>query len=158
MSQLVDIHPGPGDTIRNRTREAAPASKNRGGMKSMPADGLAAFLESGTFGTFRFVGSFGAHIYHFAVIEKGLPLGERCNAVPPNSRFFALRDVEHPSSMASLSSATQNASKWKPGWLMPCWKPMSGRNRWHGKVQGSGQDHARNQKLENACALNLSNG
>ncbi len=57
----------------------------------MPADGLAAFLEGGTFGTSRFVGSLGLHIYHFAVIEKGLPLGKRCNAVPPNSRFFALR-------------------------------------------------------------------
>jgi hypothetical protein len=88
-------------------------------MKSMPADGLAAFLESGIFGTSRFVGSFNAHIYQLTVTEKGLPLGKRCNAVPPDSRFFALREVENPSIMASLSSATQNASKWKPGWLMP---------------------------------------
>jgi hypothetical protein len=48
----------------------------------MPADGLAAFLEGGIFGTSRFVGSFDAHIYQLTVIEKGLPLGKRCNAAP----------------------------------------------------------------------------
>jgi hypothetical protein len=125
-----------GDTIRDRTQEAAPASKNSGGMKSMPADGSAAFLEGGTFGASRFVGSLAVHIYHFAVIEKGRRqasaailsfqihvsshfISRSTVAAKPVSRAPRNATKAHDFVLRSRPVWTLVAASTKPGWPMP---------------------------------------